>query len=66
MVNTEKIRKEALEAGIRKKLESFRIDLQALVQDQTESMMLDVDLPVEDVFSRLKLKIEDGVVSLTM
>ena len=66
MVNTEKIRKEALEAGIRKKLESFRIDLQALVQDQTESMMLDVDWPVEDVFSRLKLKIEDGVVSLTM
>lgn len=66
MVNTEKIRKEALEAGIRKKLESFRIDLQALVQDQTESMMLDVDWPVEDVFSRLKLKIKDGVVSLTM
>ena len=66
MVNTEKIRKEALEAGIRKKLESFRIDLQALVQDQTESMMLNVDWSVEDVFSRLRLKIEDGVVSLTM
>ena len=66
-VDTEKIRAEALDAGIRKRLAKIRLNVRAMLQEQIESMRIEAgEEYIQSLEERLRMEIKDGIMELAL